>query len=215
MTAYEVAKSAFLVCIVFMAGALAGRALPLLDELKADSASVAKNADDTAKALETALASIQAIELNTTRTEAEMAGLLNATRKSMLTQKQVLEITQHVNQLLGDADASVNRFNTETLPAFNGLVSSGHSLVSASGDSVRTLSQQGAILLSAGSSAIEATQPVIGHIDKASANLEGTTADLKTIADQWAAPIKGAWGHIKAFLFAIAGPAANVATAIK
>jgi hypothetical protein len=55
-----------------------------------------------------------------------------------------------------------------------------------------------------------------------SAHVEATAADLHATADDvhaWVhrelAPVHGAWHAVKSFLFGIAGPAANVATALK
>jgi hypothetical protein len=68
----------------------------------------------------TALVSIQAIETNTTRTEAELAGLLNTTRHIALeeqkAQNQQLEAIQKLNDrailLLDDTDKGVQQFTS-------------------------------------------------------------------------------------------------------
>ena len=47
------------------------------------------------------------------------------------------------------------------------------------------------------------------------AHVDASAADLQKVADEWAAPVKGLWNHVKMFLFEAAGPLAEVATAIK
>ena len=60
-----------------------------------------------------------------------------------------------------------------------------------------------------------AIHETLAHVDGVSGNLDATSADIRKIADAWAAPIKGTWNHLKAFLVTFAGPAAQVATAAK
>jgi hypothetical protein len=222
MTPYEIVKATAIVLILAVIGLLVGHALPLIDEFRQDGATIAQNVESVSKATETALKSIQAIETNTTRTEAEMAGLLSASRHAMLTKDQVAALVAHVTKTLEDADASVNRFNNQTLPDFGKLLSSGSDLVAHADAETGEMATQFRGFLSAGTGAVEsigsdanAAHAAIEPLAGTAQNVEATTADVRKIADEWAAPIKGVWAHLKQFLFAIAGPAANVANAIK
>lgn len=58
-----------------------------------------------------ALADIHNIQIDTTRTESEMAGLLNATRHSMLTPVQVASLVGGANKVLTDTDTTILRLN--------------------------------------------------------------------------------------------------------
>lgn len=53
------------------------------------------------------------------------------------------------------------------------------------------------------------------NIKQTTAHGEIISADVQKIADEWVAPIKGFWNHLKLFVFEIAGPAASVASAFK
>ena len=151
-----------------------------------------------------------------------MAGLLNQTRHAMLTQAQVTELVGHATKMMEDADASIRAFDTQTLPTFGVLLSSGSDLVHHVDSQTGEVAEGFRGLLSAGTAATvaidadaDAAHAALEPLARTSANIEATTADVRKIADEWAAPIKGVWAHLKQFLFAIAGPAANVATAFK
>ena len=222
MTPYEIVKSAAVVVILAVIGLVVGHTLPLLDELTQDGATIAQNVESTAKATQTALLAIQGIETDTTRTEAEIAGLLNQTRRAMLTKDQVAALVAQATQTIGDIDASIRAFDTQTLPTFGVLLSSGSDLVHHVDSQTGEVADGFRGLLSAGTAATvaidadaDAAHAALEPLARTSANIEATTADVRKIADEWAAPIKGAWAHLKQFMFAIAGPAANVATAFK
>jgi len=53
------------------------------------------------------------------------------------------------------------------------------------------------------------------NVEGVTTNLNATTKDVRDWVHAETAPIKGAWAHIKVFLFELAGPLASVASAVK
>jgi hypothetical protein len=159
--------------------------------------------------------------------------------------RETKKATADLHDLLIHTDISLNgktgtlaKVNNEIIPRINGtLDATSSSIYSISGNSTRVLSDADLSvaqltkieekisakmdnpaygkMLSNADASMASIKEVAAQSVLISRNVERTTADVQTIADEWAAPIKGTWGHIKAFLFEIAGPAASVAAAFK
>lgn len=163
-----------------------------------------------------AMQELSAIQVDTTRTEAEMAGLLNQTRKSMMTPAQTKELVDRAANVMDNANLSVIRLGAAAQsleglgPTAQGAIAQfaqdAHQTLKAATDDLSNPEIR---------SAEVATKAAAESTAKTMANVEGITADVKKEADAWVAPVKGFWNHAKLFLREIAGPTASVATAIK
>lgn len=216
MTGYEFCKCLFMAGGLIAFGTLVGHTVTLEQELTRDSATVVQNSEDVSKRLEMALGQVAGIETDTQRTEAEMAGLLNATRHSMLTEKQVQGTVDHANEVLSSLDTAIKGI----APV---LAVSQTAIGQAAQDIHATAVRGGDVL---GAAAEDLSNPDIAgtlrgvsqssqSLADTSAHLDKTAADIQKIADAWSAPVKGFWNHLKLFLREVAGPAASVVTAVK
>jgi hypothetical protein len=60
-----------------------------------------------------------------------------------------------------------------------------------------------------------AIHETLAHVDGASANVDAATADISAFVHRETTPVRGTWNVLKKFLQEFAGPAAQVATAVK
>lgn len=167
----------------------------------------------TQQALNNSLNSMQAIELNTTRTEAEMAGLLNVVRhialqeqkdqQTQLAQFQLL--TAKSVTLLGDADTTVKQLGytakslDDIAPKAQMLLSSiqvdSHSTFLASNQLLDTAREDITTLdiqRTAGYMAQSAKNTSV-----ATANIADTTGDIKDYVHRETTPVRGTWNFVK------------------
>lgn len=187
-----------------------------LETLTLDTARIETKLGDTAERLGPVLADVHAIQVDTTRTEAEMAGLLNQTRHSLLTPAQTQALVDRATNLLDNANLSVTRLGTaasslETLaPSITEAVSSvsaySHELLEESTEAARAAAND------LNDPAIHQT---LAHVDGMAGNLDATSADISAFVHRETTPVRGTWNVVKAFLREFAGPAAQVTTAIK
>jgi hypothetical protein len=206
MTVYESIKTIWLCLAALAIGAFVARALPLLDELRVDSGKVAAATEVTSDRLAIALAQVSAIELETQRTEAEMSGLLNASRHDMLTRAEKAQLLGKANAILDDADTAVKGANDE-LKAMGRDFDSGNILLTDADNSVRSLGV-------AGQNSLEhldaLTAPAVASLDKLDATMtdvQGVAKDTHAMSTDAAAfvyrelaPARGTWHSLKAIV---------------
>jgi hypothetical protein len=205
---YRIFKAVWLCVLGITIGLLAQRADTLMREVTDDWPALAGNSLLALESLKTALASIQAIELNTTRTEAEMAGLLNQTRHSMMTPAQTKELVDRASILMNDAAASTVKLGeaAESLKAIGPVTAS----------AVQTLAQDAHTALQASQGAMKAAtddlqdpaiKETLRSVDRAAANtadttanLAATTSDIKEYVHRETAPARGFWNGVKGII---------------
>ena len=147
-------------------------------------------------------------------------------------------LSVRTNALLDSATVTVNTFNTSVLPRVAGTLDATSALEASAMrnltdttakiddtiDALRPMIDGGIRATTAAASAMSdpAIHATLDHMDASAGNLEGMSADGKRMTADAAAfvhrelaPVRGTWHAIKAFLFEIAGPAAQVATAAK
>lgn len=167
----------------------------------------------TQQALNNSLNSMQAIELNTTRTEAEMAGLLNVVRHIALQEQkdqhtqlaQFQLLTAKSVTLLGDADTTVKQLGytakslDDIAPKAQMLLSSiqvdSHSTFLASNQLLDTAREDITTLdiqRTAGYMAQSAKNTSV-----ATANIADTTGDIKDYVHRETTPVRGTWNFVK------------------
>ena len=140
-----------------------------------------------------------------------------------------VELGKQTTALLGEANAAITRIDRQTLPAIGLLAVNGSNLIGRVGDDTQSISEKFTGLITSTQATVEAitvdaqsANAALEPMARASENVEGVTTNLnattKDVRD-WVhaetAPIKGAWAHIKVFLFELAGPLASVASAVK
>lgn len=204
----------------------ARRTIPLIENSASHSLG---QIDITLTAVNSAMGDVHSIELETQRTEAEMAGLLNQTRHGMLTQRQEIELVAKASAVLDDSDATIRKVNNEFLPRINAVLESSNTLV-VDGDSavgsvslaVHQLTADGHSSLAVLSDEANELRPSIEGFNQIvhsgtgiAGNLDATTSDIKAFVHRETTPVRGTWNVIKSFLREFAGPAAQVATAVK
>jgi len=147
-------------------------------------------------------------------------------------------LSQRTNALLDSANVTVELFNTSVLPRVSASLDATSALEASAMrnltdttakiddtiDALRPMIDGGIRATTAAASAMSdpAIHATLDHMDASAGNLEGMSADGKRMTADAAAfvhrelaPVRGTWHAIKAFLFEIAGPAAQVATAAK
>lgn len=137
-----------------------------------------------------ALASSSQKALNTLDADLSSLGSLLSTGSSLLSSQQ-----QSLNQLESEASQSIKSTTEQAA-----------SLVPAARETLTTLNTQ---------LADPAIHDTLVHVDGTSAEVEGTAHDVHVFVHRETEPIRGTWEIIKHFLFEVAGPASNVASAIK
>lgn len=148
-----------------------------------------------------AIGSVESIEYNTTRTEAEMAGLLNAERHAVTNEKQVLDAATRSLNTLNAMEVSLNdaavSLNGVIVSAKDPIVSANKAIVSAQADIHQAMGSANDALTAA---AAQISNPAIGQSiadirDSAEstktsmANLAAITDDGHKVADHYTAQI--------------------------
>lgn len=157
--------------------------------------------------------SIQAIESNTTRTEAELAGLLDQTRHIAMDERKaqqrqladVHSLTSKAGKLLDDADVSVQQLG-ESAKSLSGV---GPAVM----DAVNDTSQQVESTLAVSQSMMKAAtldlldpniQKSLDNISSATAyvasttaNLDASTRDIRDYVHRETTPVRGTWNFLK------------------
>lgn len=163
-----------------------------------------------------ALTSVQAIETNTTRTEAEMSGLLNAQRHSVVNEKRVLDAATSAFGHLGSAAVSLNELIVsakEPIRSANGLIVSADGAIVSVKDNAHATMKKSQEALGAAHDALAAAAEQLGNPDIAqsladirasaastangTADLAATAADVHKIADHETALILKPVGKLK------------------
>ena len=220
---YRIFKALWLCVLGITIGLLAQRADTLMREVTDGWPALTGNSLLALESLKTALASVRAIELNTTRTEAEMAGLLNQTRHSMMTPAQTKELVDKAAKAMEDADVSIQKLG-EAAASLEAIAPSTQGAVQQIAEDTHDTMQATQAMIGAATKDLADTNIQSTMISvretaqataSATAHLDATAADLQKVADEWSAPVKGFWKRLKLFAFEVAGPLASVASAIK
>lgn len=177
----------------------------LVRDLRGVIPKVNKTLQDT----QVALQSVQAIETNTTRTEAEMAGLLNTTRhiaieeqKAQALQLQTLqELSTKAYALLDDADQTVKSVG-EIPPTVAEAIKSTSEDIHLTLYSSQRLMEAATDDLSSPSikTTMENMQDATKNTASATQNLADTTKDIKDYVHRETTPVRGTWNFIKALI---------------
>lgn len=166
--------------------------------------------------LDAALVSVQAIELNTTRTEAELSGLLNTTRHLAIEERkaqtqqlaQLEQINTHAIALLDSADKGVQQF-TESMKSIGLIAPKVNESVSRLTDSSTRLMDSSTALVQTATLTL-ADSVIHDSLDQikqstqntatATANLAATTKDIKDYVHRETTPVRGTWNAFKAVI---------------
>lgn len=185
-------------------------------DLRAEIPRGAARLNTTINLLDASLADLHAMETNTTRTEAEMAGLLNASRHDMLTAAEKAVLLDRTKRILDDADASVRQLGAAAeqlggvspavTEAVTGVALDSHELLGAATADLQDPALRGAAAN---------VQAATAQLNATSENISAATQDIAAFVHRETTPVRGTWNVIKAFLREFAGPAAQVTTAIR
>lgn len=217
--ALKVAAAVLMVALTFLVADVGS----LARQISRDEPQVAKNINDTLAGVRTTMAAIQGIETDTNRTEQEIAGLVSATRHSVLTKEQVQELVAHGDALMANADfalaqigaaaASVRGLSPAAQDAIKQFAEDAHDTMAGSQQMIKAATDD--------LSAPEIKQ-TLGSLAETSAgaaqttkNVQATTQDIRDYVHRETTPIRGTWNMVKSFLLGIAGPLAQVAAAAK
>jgi hypothetical protein len=213
---YRIFKSVWLCALGFTIALLAQRADTLMREVTDDWPALAGNSLLALESLKTALASVQVIELNTTRTEAEMAGLLNQTRHSMMTPAQTKELVDRAANLMDNANLSVIRLG-EAADSLRGIPPTVQGAIQQIATDAHNTMQGSQAMIKAATDdlsqpEIKGTTIAIEEAAQATAattaNLADATKDIKDFVHRETAPARGTWHGLKAainFVWSIRG----------
>lgn len=159
--------------------------------------------------LQSVLQSVQAVELNTTRTEAELAGLANQTRHlSMQTAKAELDLVARAGIVLDSANVAVIKLGdaAQSLGTVGPTVSDAIKQLQV--DTHATL-ENSQVLLAAATTDLD--DPAIHEIMlnlqatskesmETAENVDATTRDIKAYVHRMTTPARGTWNFIKGLL---------------
>jgi uncharacterized protein len=205
--------------LLFELGLLARDARAAMWQLEGESHTVLAQFSGTLGNVDSAMTDVHSIELETQRTEEEMAGLLNQTRHGMLTQQQETALVGRANAVLDDSDAAIRNLD-QTIVKLGDIAPAVEQTASTVNQTI--LSAQPGILdlnKAAAGAATAMSDPAIHetmvHVDGTAGNLDATSSDIHDFVHRETTPVRGTWNVIKAFLSEFAGPAAQVATAAK
>lgn len=204
-------------------GLLAINAQRKLDGAQPQIKAIALDFRGTLDQANRALADIHAIEIDTQRTEAEMAGLLNQTRHSMMTPAETKELVERAANLLDNANLATIRLGAAA-QSLEGIAPTTQGAIAQIAQDAHTTETASQAMIQAATSDLSdpAIHETLEQGKEASANLNGMSRDGKAMTTdaaeavhRWTRPVTGTWHILKAFLFEIAGPAASVASAAK
>ena len=181
----------------------------LVLELKEDIHTTTDHVNFTLSKLDTALANLQAVELNTTRTEAEMAGLLNTTRHIALKEREAQEEQLHAIQLvaikaynvLDDADQTIKQVGAvapvlaesiqDTTEDVQLTLKSTQKLLEATTDDVSSPAIK---------NTMERVEEASKNTAEATANVAAATQDIRDYVHRETTPVRGFWNAVKALI---------------
>ena len=205
--------------VLFELGLLARDARLAMWQIEGESHTVIAQFSGTLGNVDSAMTDVHSIELETQRTEAEMAGLLNQTRHGMLTQQQETALVGRANAVLDDSDATIRNLDS-TITQIGQIAPTAQQTVSNLNQTI--ISAQPGILdlnKAAAGAAVAMSDPAIHetlvHVDGMAGNLDATSSDIHDFVHRETTPVRGTWNVIKAFLQEFAAPLAQVATATK
>lgn len=225
MTADRAARTVALLILMAAASAMCIEIAWLADALRTDlmpqAEAVVAKADVTLNHSNIALSSWQE----------QAVGELRETRKATADLHDLLIHTDiSLNGRHGDGGV-LGELHADTLPRIYNLLDSSDGAVldldrtlNRIGDSTDTVVSQTGTLVVALTARVNDPQydSILANAAASMANLKDTTSqglivatDVRKVADEWAAPVKGLWNHVKVFLFEAAGPLAEVVSAFK
>jgi hypothetical protein len=218
VTSYEAVKTACLVALCLLIAAVVAHTLPLADELAKDEPTLAGKAILALDKLADAETDVHNIQVDTTRTEAEMAGLLNATRHSMLTPAQTKELVDRAANLMDNANLSVIRLG-EAADSLRGIPPTVQGAIQQIAQDAHNTMTSGKTMLDAAAAdlsdpaikqSIENVQEASKQTAAATRNVADTTADIKAYVHRETAPVRGFWHGLRAainFVWSVRGAA--------
>jgi hypothetical protein len=160
-----------------------------------------------------ALDNIQAMETNTTRTEAELAGLLDITRHIALDEKKAQQqqladihtLTIKGGKLLDDADDSVKKLG-DAADSLNTLSPAVVAAIQDNSVQLQDTLGMGQNMLKAATldlldpniqKSMDNIQSATNYAANSTANLDATTHDIREYVHRETTPIRGTWNFIK------------------
>lgn len=178
----------------------------LVDSLKTTSHDIGDHVNFTLSQMDTALSNVQAIELNTTRTEAELSGLLNTTRHIAMQERQ-----SQAEQLRAMQTLMVKGYMV--LDDLDQTVKQVGAVAPVVSESIQDVSRDVQLTLRSSQKLLEATtddlsspaiklsmervQDAAQHTAETTQNLADATKDIKDYVHRETAPVRGTWNFIK------------------
>lgn len=178
----------------------------LVDSLKTTFHDIGDHVNFTLSQMDTALSNVQAIELNTTRTEAELSGLLNTTRHIAMQERQ-----SQAEQLRAMQTLMVKGYMV--LDDLDQTVKQVGAVAPVVSESIQDVSQDVQLTLRSSQKLLEATtddlsspaiklsmervQDAAQHTAETTQNLADATKDIKDYVHRETAPVRGTWNFIK------------------
>lgn len=178
----------------------------LVDSLKTTSHDIGDHVNFTLSQMDTALSNVQAIELNTTRTEAELSGLLNTTRHIAMQERQ-----SQAEQLRAMQTLMVKGYMV--LDDLDQTVKQVGAVAPVMAESIQDVSRDVQLTLRSSQKLLEATtddlsspaiklsmervQDAAQHTAETTQNLADATKDIKDYVHRETAPVRGTWNFIK------------------
>jgi len=216
-------KALFALTVTVLVVALGCELIAFVRETREAERELVPRIDKTLQDADAAMVAVVGIQRDTTRTEAEMAGLLNQTRRSMLTAAQEQQLVSNANRVLADADRAVQQFGDAAQSLGTAGPAVAETVRNIGGDShdVLAASLQGAEALTTDlqqpeiKAAADAMERAAESTAETARNAADASADIKVWVHRETTPVRGTWNIVKAFLREFAGPAAQVAAAAK
>lgn len=165
--------------------------------------------DNTLSDAQSALVSVHDIEMNTTRTESEMAGLLNTTRHIAVAEEKaqekqlqtVQELSTKAYALLDDADQTVKSVGEIPPTVAEAIKETSEDLHTSLYSSQRMLEAATDDLSSPSiKTSMENLQDATKSTASATQNVADATKDIKEYVHRETTPVRGFWNGVKALI---------------
>jgi hypothetical protein len=227
-TTREVAITVFLVMCVVVFGILY-RASVLVVDLTRDVDSITANANTLLVTANATLAEAKSASTQAALAAAEQRAYWNKTSLETYKTMAALRLTivrtdQSVNDVLVprvsaslDASTALERTATESVADTTArLDATIDALRPAIANLVQTSAGASAAMEAAGKDLSDpAIHETLAHVDGTAGNVDAASRDIAAFVHRETTPARGTWNVIKSFLREFAGPAAQVATAVK